>query len=426
MSRENPPGSGGYISTGLKNTNPWDLSISEADNNLIYIGFWDIGLWRSKNHGASWQSCNDYVISDGNKTGNKAGAVGGNCHTVVADPSRANVVWASFSHDQMGNDHLVKSENYGEYDSWTEVSGLPKNALIFGLSLDYSSSADNRALYVTANGDVYKSADDGNSWVRVSQDLDVQHTCVDKNNSAGNIVYAGGAGGFYRSVDGGGNWVSVKRLYDVYDIKCDPSVPGRVYAVCFGSGEGLYRSGDYGENWKQILQDDYMRGMAVDPKNPNILYTASSSARDSGGYTPDSNGIQVSHDDGKTWKQANEGVSWPFAWCVEVDPADSSYVFAGMNGSGFQMRRFTDVTAGALIPEIETETVTEIKTDAAAETVTKIEAETAQSENNNTKSGIPFWTVLVSIILIAAMAITIGLFAYKRTQKKKNDTGTEV
>jgi hypothetical protein len=184
---------------------------------------------------------------------------------------------------------------------------------------------------------------------------------------------------------------------------------------------GLYRSDDYGVTWKQILRDDYMRGMAVDPKNPYILYTASSSARDSGGYTPNSKGIQVSNDGGVTWRQANEGVSWPFAWCVEVDPTDSKYVFAGMNGSGFQMRRFSDVTAREYIPEIteavEPETTvpkTEIEQNNTNDTSKQIENSDIKNDN-----GISLFKIILPIAGIVALAVIGGIVLYKH--KKKNN-----
>jgi len=95
-----------------------------------------------------------------------------------------------------------------------------------------------------------------------------------------------------------------------------------------------------------MLNDDFLRGVAVDPKNPMNIYAASSSARDSGGYNPNSHGLLFTRDGGKTWKQANEGLSWPFAWCVEVDPNDPSFVFGGFNGQNFKKRQFSDVQNG--------------------------------------------------------------------------------
>jgi hypothetical protein len=105
----------------------------------------------------------------------------------------------------------------------------------------------------------------------------------------------------------------------------------------------LYVSDNRGGTWTRLLKDDYMRDVAVDPQNPLNLYAASSSAIDAGHYNGASRGILVSRDGGATWRSANEGLSWSFAWCVEVDPSDPTYVFAGMQGSGFQTRRFTDI-----------------------------------------------------------------------------------
>ena len=158
-------------------------------------------------------------------------------------------------------------------------------------------------------------------------------------------VYAGGKIGFYRSTNGGESWTKtgLPEMGSVNNIKVDPSNPGWVYVVCFGKNRGLYLSKDKGTTWQKILSDDFLRGIAVDPKNSMNLYAASSSARDSGGYHSNSHGLLFTRDGGKTWKQANEGLSWPFAWCVEVDPRDPSFVFGGFNGQNFKKRQFSDV-----------------------------------------------------------------------------------
>jgi photosystem II stability/assembly factor-like uncharacterized protein len=166
---------------------------------------------------------------------------------------------------------------------------------------------------------------------------------TDRTNSG--TVYAGGKNGFYKSTDGGINWVKTgsPEMLSVFDIKADPSNKGWVYVVCFGRGLGLYLSKDSGITWEKVLNDDYLRGIAVDPKNPKNLYAAASSARDAGGYNPNSHGVLITRDGGITWKQANEGLSWPFAWCIAVDPKDPSFVFGGFNGQNCKKRQFSDV-----------------------------------------------------------------------------------
>jgi hypothetical protein len=78
-----------------------DMSISQANVDIVYLGFFDMGIWRSLDKGESWENCNDEVFS-----GDWEG-FGGNCATILADPERANVVWASLSGNQEGEHQLI-------------------------------------------------------------------------------------------------------------------------------------------------------------------------------------------------------------------------------------------------------------------------------------------------------------------------------
>jgi photosystem II stability/assembly factor-like uncharacterized protein len=344
--KEASAGAGWWITTGVENSNPWTLEISEADPNLIYVGYWDMGMWRSLDHGQSWQSCNNTDLT-GKWTStvslNSKQGCGGNCRTICADPKRTGVVWATIGGDQGEPELVYKSSNFGKFDSWEKTTGLPATKEVFGLSVDHNSPLNNRILFVTANGNIYKSTNDGIKWDTISSGLNCQFTMVDRFKSG--FVYAGGKGGFYRSVDSGSSWTKtgLPEMTNIYDIKSDLSDKGWIYAVCFGRGLGLYLSKDWGITWEKILTDDFLRGIAVDPKNPNNLYAAASSARDAGGYNPNSHGVLFTRDGGKTWKQANEGLSWPFAWCLAVDPKDPSFIFGGFTGQNCKKRQFSDV-----------------------------------------------------------------------------------
>ncbi len=130
----------------------------------------------------------------------------------------------------------------------------------------------------------------------------------------------------------------------VTDIETDPHNPGWVYASVFGSGKGLYRSMNQGGDWEKILSDSYLRGVVVSPANSGVIYAVSSKPTNAGGYSSSSHGVMKSMDGGETWAPVNEGLSWPFASTVEIDPVNPAMVLIASPGAGCVAREF--VSAG--------------------------------------------------------------------------------
>ena len=336
---------GWWRSRGIDNVNMMDICISAADPDIVFAAYFDMGLWRSLDKGESWQSCNPQEY-----TGNWDGR-GGNCATVLADPERSHVVWASLSENQNGEPptFLLKNTNTGEKNSWIlSNSGLPDEE-VMGLSLDVNSPANHRTLFATARGDVYKSTDDGAAWTQVFDCDGCRFTAVDYFD--GNLVYAGGEKGLWRSTDGGLHWTDISHpqmkaaagivfwdeLYDgVFDVKTDPNHPGWVFVTALGTNKGLFKSTDRGNTWQKLLTDDFMRKVAIAPQSPNILYATSSSAFESGGYDAQSHGIWFSYDGGQSWTIQNQGMAYPFALAVAIDNTPTPTVFVGSPGTGFQ------------------------------------------------------------------------------------------
>lgn len=337
--RETPAGSNQWSSTGVDNTEVYDLEISAADHNLIYVGYWDLGIWRSRDHGLTWGSLNQDDFG-------WEGGRGGDVKTILSDPERAPVVWAGAVRTAPGgkpSEHLIRSDNYGEPGSWVEVGdGLPDPAItaeIWGLSLDRNSPADRRTLFVTAGGKVFRSTDDGFHWEAVFSGGRARITAVDAFD--GGVVYAGGSG-VWRSIDGGGSWekTGLPEMRNVFDIKTDPTHADWVYVVCYGNDLGLYRSQDRGATWEHLWTNSVARGVAVDPRTSDTLYVTSSLNDCCGAGPIGSAGVSRSLDGGRTWAEINEGLAWPFAWPVEVDPVDPTWVFIGAPGTGFYTRQF--------------------------------------------------------------------------------------
>jgi len=335
---------GFWRSRGIDNVNMTDIAVNEKHPDTIFLAYFDMGIWRSFDGGNSWQSCNDDTYS-GEWEGH-----GGNCATILSDPDRPEVVWASQSENQNGEypTYLLKNNFAGDKNHWIlSNNGLPEEQ-IMGLSLDRTSDMNNRTLYVTAGKDVYKSTDDGTTWTKVFDCNGCRFTAVDYFN--GNTVYAGGENGLWRSLDAGNSWTNIGHpdmqgngwdFWDygyegIFDIKTDPNNPGVIFVCVLGPGKGLYKSTDYGNTWVKLLTDDFMRKVAIAPQNSSLLYATSSSAFQAGGYDIASNGVLFSPDGGQHWTRQNQGMAFPFALAVTVSRHPNPVVFVGSPGTGFQ------------------------------------------------------------------------------------------
>lgn len=338
---------GWWRGRGIDDTCVQTIVQSEADPQRLFAGFYDLGTWRSLDGGNSWQSGNSVTF-----TGKWKGH-GGNTTTIVADPERPDVVWATNGQkNDLAQLVLIKSTGAAAPTSWTPTTGLPLG-YIAGLSLDRTSPVTRRRLFVTAEGNVYRSQDDGESWSLVLDSGPCRTTAVDRFN--GRIVYAGGEGGLWRSTAGGdqGSWERIgnremsgantypldkSRWWGVHRIVPDVRESGVLYVVSFGEGHGLYRSGDQGASWTKLRTGDFCRELAIDPRDPATLYLTSSWAYKSGGKAAGSEGVLRSTDGGRTWTPWNEGLAWPFAGPILVDARDSHRVYVGSPGTGFFRR----------------------------------------------------------------------------------------
>ncbi len=347
-----------WLSTGMENTNGHTLAISRSNPDTIYLGGYDIGLWTSRDRGASWARSlpNDdrfpaYVWDEGQ---------GANVTALVADPDRDGVLWAAFHKESFGNDEdstagtnaaLFMSRDYGQ--TWELANaGLPDTTMFYGLSIDPRSDAASRTMYITVSGDVYRSADSGSTWQLALANGGLKSTSIDAQNP--DLVYAGGENGLWRSTDAGETWDEVglpemrgpfvgnflpteSGWEGVFQVLADPTVPSRVYVAAFGEGKGLYRSDDAGATWEKRYDNPFLRGVAVAPNDPDLVYATSSNAYFSGGYDPRSTGIVYSRDAGVTWRSAADGMAWPLGGRIVVSPGDAPFVLAWSPGTGVQI-----------------------------------------------------------------------------------------
>ncbi len=125
--------------------------------------------------------------------------------------------------------------------------------------------------------------------------------------------------GFARSEDRGRTWHSVRLTNTVYQLACDPDVPGLLFAACssqhdiphWGYIQGpvsngkLVRSTDYGKSWTPVMngfpgQPTPCTAIVIDPESPKDSRTLYA-----GVY---GHGVFKSTDGGGSWTNKSEGI----------------------------------------------------------------------------------------------------------------------
>src|SRR5256714_405854 len=310
--------------------------------NVFYCAQVNGGVFKTTDYGRTWQP-----IFDDQPTGS-VGAMA----VSVSDPNIIYVGSGEGLHrpDLSVGNGIYKSTDAGK--TWTHLEGLRDGQQIPALAVD---PRDPNRVFAAVLGHpygandergVYRSTDGGRSWQKViSRGENTGGSDVQLDPANPDVVYAsmwearegpwednnevnGSHGGLFKSTDGGSTWHALtnglpKDLAQIY-VAIAPSEPRRLYAtVGTSSGKlGVYRSDNAGENWSQITDDSRPAGRIgggdlpipkVDPKNPEIVYVASTVT-------------MRSTDGGKTWsafRGAPGGDDYQNLW---INPGDGRII----------------------------------------------------------------------------------------------------
>ncbi|MEE9322006.1 MAG: hypothetical protein V3U76_16285 [Granulosicoccus sp.] len=356
----------GWSSTGLDNITPFILEVNARDSDVIYAGLNDLGCTVSDDKGDSWKLCT-HNTDEWEGGINADISYGGVTSALISDPKDAKTVWMFAAGDQRSPVSPLRSTdsgtNWTSFDNNWQTSQNPSTPDVYGLSLDPTSDPFARRLYVTAAGAVYKSEDSGEHWAEV---YDCNAGCRVTEVAGNGTVYAGGEAGLFVSFNHGTSWSPVmhagyiggnfnaviddenQQVFNrhvwsgISGIAIDPNVPEIVYVAVFNTNnsQGVYKcdiSGSINVNTDctpTALDSAFVRDVAVDPNNAQNLFATSSSAYTSGGYIQGSTGVWRSVDGGTSWQTLNDGLDWPMAFAIVVDPNDGNIVYTGSPGGG--------------------------------------------------------------------------------------------
>ena len=269
------------------------IAVDPTDNQIVYAGAAQGGVWKTANAGASWTPLTDSQVSL---------ATG----SIAIDPQHHLTIYVGTGEENNSGDSY-----YGQ--------------------------------------GILKSIDGGNTWTNIPGPFAggygggarIGGLAVQPNNSSVVLAAVGccppGPNGVYRSADAGLTWTPVlSQNSAAYDVIFDPNTPATAYASL--NAKGVYKSTDGGNTWAAAngsgaaalpLSGNGRVALAMDPNATTTLWAAI--ARDYGGNLA---GLFKTTDGGNTWTSLPNAPSFCGDQCwydlaLAVQPGNSNVIFAG-------------------------------------------------------------------------------------------------
>jgi len=322
--------------------------------HLFYFGSAGGGVWRTQNGGKHWENISD-------------GFFGGSIGSIQVSEADNNVIYVG------GGEVTVRGNVSHGYGVWKSVDagktwqsmGLRKTRHIPRVRIHPKNPA---IVFAAAMGNLYKpnpergvfkSTDGGETWNKVlfvNDTVGAVDLVIDPNNPR--ILYAtmwrvkrtpyslssGGKGSsIWKSTDGGDTWQELthkkglpKGTLGIMGITASPAKRDRLWAIVEAADGGVFRSDDGGETWTKTNDKRKLRQRAwyysriyADTKDPNRVYVMNVRYHrsDDGGKTfkrfsaphvdhhdlwiaPEDPSRMIIADDGGAQVSYNGGVTW--------------------------------------------------------------------------------------------------------------------
>ena len=271
----------------------FNIEIDPTSSDIVYACPNTTGLYKSTDGGESWQLVGS-GITDGSLT------------AIAVDPRDTSDVYVINP-----SEGILKSINGGvSFTPLTYPSGGDTPTCLEIVAADGHS-----AIYLgTLNTGVYKSINEGASWVKISQNDSRLNSSkiwaiAPAPSSPESWVYVGASDTqryCKKTTDGGGTWETMSfgsNNYveaDIREIKVTEASPEVAYLVT--SGAGFYKTAYSGGKWKWLPKsvnpkEDVFWSVGIHPTNESTVYCSSTGRA-----------FYISTDEANSFEFSNEGI----------------------------------------------------------------------------------------------------------------------
>ena len=149
-----------------------------------------------------------------------------------------------------------------------------------------------------------------------------------------------GSGGVWKTMNSGTTWTPIFDKQASYSIGCVTIDPNNFHTIWVGTGEnvggrhvgfgdGIYVSHDDGKTWKNmgLKKSEHISKIIIHPENRNIIWVAVQGPLWSKGGE---RGVYKTIDGGKTWKKTLGDNEWTGATDLVMDPINPDIIYAAL------------------------------------------------------------------------------------------------
>lgn len=314
---------GSWTNLGLNSFTIYSVTVDPNNNNVIYAGTVNNGIYKSIDKGTTWNPIDNGIS-------NYSGIV----TDIVVDPNNSNNVYAVGAGFTLGVPAIYKSTDAGA--NWvlsntgiTDVGfgGPPLD--VFSLAIDPVNTNNLFAAIGTRCGSVYKSSDSGATWTRgIGLACDPTVVRIDPTNPSVLYTRTSWGQGFDVSTDGGINWTNVSGFGKdtvLAALTIDPFNTNILYATGDNGNNGIYKSMDGGASWNLSYSVNTVNwALTADPVRPDTVYF--------GQHLFGSSGVSVTTNGGTTWTDMTGDLPHYSVVRLLVPKNDTDLLYAATEG----------------------------------------------------------------------------------------------